>query len=218
MHKYILIPIFFLFIAQYSVIAQPLLSSSTEIGYFFYHSDNQLHITENKDFTFIYGLDVSLRFKFLNTDDIQISVGYFNASITESQRVPQYYLGSDLGYTHANLSQTSIPLDITYFFTEVSPVDIGMGVSAVGTNREMTLSRGFFKTEYVDKFNSFGLGPNLIIQFTTQVMGSNNLMFVSNAKLRYITTVWFDKNGRDLSSYKLNSVQGFLSLGLGWKF
>ena len=192
--------------------AQPVLSGVGDLGDFFYHSDNSLRITDESDFGITYGVTLGLRHMLFDTHTIHVAIGYVRASAKETRKfqIPG-------GFTYISLAQTSIPIDITYFVTSVSAFDFGIGLSVIATNREMSIDLGASQSPFVDRFNSLAVGPNAIAYFSLPISSDGSLLFISQAKIRYATTVWLDKKGRDLSSYKLNYLHGVLSLGIGWR-
>lgn len=199
--------------ANMNIYAQSVVSISPNFGYFIFHSDNRLRVTEESNFGVNYGFSATLRHRFFAEHDLQITLGYFRAVARDTKKVP-----TPGGYSYASLAQSSVPLDISYLITVTPVLSVGLGLSAVFTNRAMTLESQRILPTFEDRFNLIGIGPNGVVTFAIPLSEESTFQIVSETKVRYISSVWFGNKGRDLGSYNLKYLQWAVSIGVGWTF
>ncbi len=192
-------------LSQTIVVIQP------DIGYFLYHSDNSLPITNKADLDLNYGMSMGVQFG-LNEKSvclIRFSYCYANKTLEvwKQRRVDEF--GNILEeWQYSNkLVQQSFPIDISLLYRFNETIYIGGGPSVAGSNHAI-----IFQKE--DKFNSFGIGANLIIQKYISLTQSGSLNLVLDGTLRYIKSIKHFNDERDLSNYNLDFLQLQVSIGI----
>lgn len=177
------------------------------IGYFLYHSDNSLPITEEADLGLNYGMGVGYQFalaeKLLGI--VRLSYCYGSQTIYVAHYID--FHGNITGGFSNKLVQQTFPIDMSLLYRYNETIYIGGGPSIAGLNHAI-----IFEKE--DKFNSFGIGANLILQKYISLAQGGSLNLVLDGTLRYIKSIKHYANGRDLSNYDLDFLQLQVSVGL----
>jgi hypothetical protein len=200
-------------------LCQSLILASGEFGYFPYHSDNSLPITETDNFSFYYGGTIGFETAVTPNYNIHVEVGYFQANIDKLFEYSGIFLSNPNSITtqSATLIQRSFPVDLSISPNSSSILKYALGISFVYTNREMQVPYKYPDDPFVDKFNSYGIGANLIIQSMFPLFGSDRFNIVCSSKFRYIYSILYEGKGRDLSGYELDYYQINISLGFAWR-
>jgi hypothetical protein len=211
--------LFLIFYFSSHTMSQSLVSSSGEFGYFLHHSENSLPITENNKFVFHYGANIGLVTALTSEYNILVDIGYFQADVDRLFDFNFSTLSNPNIITtqSAKLIQRSFPVDFSISPNSASVLNYALGISFVYTNREMNLPYKYQDDPFVDKFNSFGIGVNLILRATYPLFGSDKFKLLCSSKFRYIHSILYESKGRDLSGYELNYFQTIISLGIEYQ-
>jgi len=208
----------FILVSEYSL-CQSLISTSGEYGYFLYHSDNSLPITESGDFVNHYGGNIGIETSLTSDYNIHFELGYFQANIDKLFDNPTVSLSNPNIITSqsATLIQRSFPVDLSISPKSSSKLKYALGISLAYTNREMQLPNNYQGIPYVDRFNSYGIGANLIINYMFPFFDSDRFNLLCSSKFRYIYSILYESKGRDLSGYNLDYFQIIFSFGFVWQ-
>jgi hypothetical protein len=120
-----------------------------------------------------------------------------------------------------DLSFHTIPLDILYILSFGNHVQFGIGPSFAGNFRKVTIHYIDYdasEDELVDRLFGIGVGVGGSLQLSFPFFSVPRTSFVSNIRLRYIRSIIFDKNGRDVSDYDQEYIQAQVSAGLAFAF
>ena len=213
-----------LFIISVIIIASNTISYSQNsiyvngtVGYFIYHYDNTLLITENKNL----GLGLGINGGFihsLNEDyNLIFETGYYYSTVKDASIYTM--VGEFNSYSfHYDLTQYSFPFDITISKNISNYVNVGLGLSVEGINRTIkTILPSNLGIEY-DKINLFALGANGLAQFRLPLDRSETISILGNIKIRYLYSIWEGSGNRNLSGYKFKFLQSIFSAGICYKF
>jgi hypothetical protein len=179
-----------------------------DIGYFAFHSDNSLPITEKADLGLNYGMGIGYQFGLTETllGMVRLFYCYGSRTIYVEEYADEY--GNITGEFSNKLIQQSFPIDMSILYRYNETIYIGGGPSIAGSNHAI-----IFQKE--DKFNSLGIGANIIIQKYISLNTSGSINLILDGTLRYIKSIKHFPNGRDLSDYDLDFLQLQISIGLG---
>lgn len=200
------------------IYGQTMVFSSGDAGYFLHHSDNQLPITENEDLRYLYGGTVGIETPLLNDYTIRIEASFFRADVTKLFN--NLFVGNPPSFSittrSATLIQRTVPIDFSISPRSESGLSYAAGISLTYTNRRTEVPYLYSGDPFIDAFNSFGVGVNGSIRSMFAIDEGGRLWLYGAVKFRYIHTVVFESNGRDLSGYTLDYLHGQLSAGLAW--
>jgi hypothetical protein len=187
--------------SQTGLILQP------NIGYFVFHSDNSLPITEEADLGLNYGMGIGYHFGI--SEKLLGMARLFYCYGSQTIYVTKYadYYGNITKEVPNKLIQKSFPIDISLLYQYNETIYVGGGTSIAGSNHAIIFQKQ-------DKFNSLGIGANLIIQKYISLNSSGSLNLLLDSTLRYIKSIKHYANGRDLSNYDLDFLQLQVSIGL----
>lgn len=200
----------YLLIISSNTFSQTSIYLSGNGGYYLYHYDNTLPLTENTNLKFSKGLTFGLMDNFGDSFHFILEVGYSHSKATEVSKNNLY--GSD--YTSIDLIQNSFPIDIS-FTKNLSPsLTFGIGLSLEAINHNISTH---FINENVyleDKINLFSMGLNSSINYFLPLDTENNLKLFTGLKFRYLYSIIRTAEKRDLSDFNHNFLQSTISVGL----
>ncbi|NUN70939.1 MAG: hypothetical protein HUU02_14660 [Bacteroidetes bacterium] len=203
----------------FSAFSQTTIFSSGDAGYFLYHSDNLLPITEDEDISFHYGGSVGVEMPLSEDFMVRMEAAFFRTGTTTL--FDNILIASPPSFTittrSATLVQRTFPVDISLSPRTAAGLSYAAGISFAYTNRRTEFPFQSGMDPFIDAFNSFGIGVNGSIRSMFAVDDDGRFLLFGALKLRYIHTVLYEGNGRDLSGYTLEYFHGHCSVGLAWR-
>lgn len=204
--------------------AQRVLFAEYTYGQYLSHTDNDVELTNESDLKHIFGFHAGFQFTFKDKHILQFQVGFNRCNEEKVTSFLNYYEDPwDQGYVEKPIDLTfyTIPLDILYMLPLGGYFNLGIGPSFAGSIRDITVHYINWESEkktFIDRLFSFGIGAGGLLQLSIPLRKKSNICFISDVRLRYIRTIVYDKNGRDVSDYNQQYLQAQVSAGLGFGF
>lgn len=215
--KYTIIFSFIFYFYSHINYSQSVIGVNGSLGYYFYHSDNSLPITQNSDFNNLSGINISFKQSLNESFSLSIETGLSTSSVLRAI-TETYYEDKRYSDMKINILQRSIPIDISLSRKISRMFELGIGISLEGISRELKLDHRYFSEYFNDKINIISVGGNSHFGFIYFIPQINNLVFEMKIKLRYIFAVSILADDRKLDDYSHNQFQGNLTFGIGYAF
>lgn len=189
------------------------------LGYFIFHSENNLDVTDddNLDFTFNAGLSVSFT---LNANyNLLLETEYIHSvpsKVLESEIVDEN--GLENGKTYFELSQNSFTFDVSMLYPISSRLKYGIGPSFGLLNRRLEQKLSIDELKLTDELFSIGVGAVFYLQHKIRFNKYSKLFLQTKIKSRYLYSIWFDAKNRDLDNYSLHYLNIAGYIGIGYQF
>ena len=208
-----------------SVLAQNKFSVSGNPGISLYNFENSLKTIGDKSVGWFPGISIAYDREDLWGLNFHVE---YNYNHSRTANVLQFYrtLSSGPSPVESNgadlvLSCHNIDLALCYKLDQWYSIAVGPTVSFVSRSLEINGLKGTEgpPIDFVDRLASLCLGfngyVNMEIPFSD---GPEYPFFFSSLKVRYLHSVWFDRQGRNLDNYHQSFLVGQLNLGFGYNF
>ena len=139
--KFLIISLFLITISNVSY-TQNSFYISGAVGYFIYHYDNSLPITQDKNLNFGFGTNVGFVHTLNQEYKLILETGYYFSNAKDVSTVTYYTQFDALTYNF-DLTQYSFPLDVTISRNFFEYFDVGLGLSFEGINHTITTNQPF---------------------------------------------------------------------------
>ncbi|UCD20123.1 MAG: hypothetical protein JSU64_03025 [candidate division WOR-3 bacterium] len=202
--------------------SQKLLFTEFTYGQFVKHTDNDLDITNEKNLKDSFGSTIGFQFNIKHSHSILLQIGY-HRSVTEKATSFLNYVMDPLGNDYfvekpIDLSFHAVPVDIQYAWSMHRYVNICIGPSFTGNIRKITVHYIDYylkEKEFIDRLFGIGAGIAGSIQLSIPLSHGKRYCFISSMGFRYVKSLWFDAEGRELDDYGLSYSQFQISTGIG---
>lgn len=211
MKKYILLVLILVITA--SLNSQNRFFIVPNVGYFIYHSDNDLPLTAKNNLTLSYGLGAGFEFNLNSRFRSMVEIIYYRSDVS---KVNRFYITDAMGHpiniTNINMCQQVVSVDASL----VNPLNNGLiwGWGPAFSNINHTVyspkSSGKKLWKDDDAFNVWGIGLQAFLRI---YLNEKQSVFAA-IKLRCNTALYKLENGRDLSGYDMNFLHAQLTIGL----
>ena len=223
MKKLSIIFIYF-FLTKMHLFSQDKLDFQFGYGYYISHSENQLHIMADQEFSSYLSYGVSYQKE--NIFGVRLLLNYSYHEIKKENIFNLVYIRGDgdppLKTFIGDISHINHNIDLDYIDNFSNYFSFGIGISFVINNRILNVERileGEQTRVLNDKLASSGIGANGILKFFLPLnKGENYFYLTSILKLRYTHSIWFDEGIRELDNYKQEYISSNLSIGIGYSF
>ncbi|MGH1363142.1 MAG: hypothetical protein ACRBF0_06265 [Calditrichia bacterium] len=215
-----LLPLLIIFLLSVcSLHAQQYFGIQTSVHRFFTHSDNDLLITENNDWSGGIGFQLYYQQPLSPRILARISIGYSRSDIEEAQTF-QVIQGLTLAYdlvVDNGLNQ--FPADFSVMTQLSEWLNLGIGPSLAWSARSTTFYQdvGVNSLRLTDRLSGLGFGAHGFLEAMFAFNEDSPVYVSTQVRLRYMSALWYQEKGRELRNYEFNYLEGSFLLGIGWK-
>ncbi|MHB1688764.1 MAG: hypothetical protein ACYCVH_15530 [Ignavibacteriaceae bacterium] len=186
------------------------------IGYFITNTDNTLPVTDSKNIKYGWGSTIGYEHQLTKNYSILIEPGYYSAKVNDASKFILYGPQSGVFNYSVDLSQNSLPIDISLLRKLNEFIEIGIGLSLEGINHNLTINLPINRGSFEDRINIFAMGGNIVFQLYYPIPSLKRIFFIGDLKLRYLKSIWESENGRNLENYNYNYLQSIINIGVGY--
>jgi hypothetical protein len=186
--------------------AQHQVGMTATMGYYGWHSDNNLPITRGTNLTWYRGFGTSLSTQKKKSSSVRINVAYQHGTASGIMS----YIESE-----AWLAQSEFLIDYDYAIATRKGPTYATGPSLIGLNHAIVSEDDNGSILIDDRFNGLAIGINGAQIVTKRLGSSDRISLLRIIQLRYARSVWFNPRNRDLSDYRIEYFQVQVSIGLG---